>query len=97
MATLTLDTDGSGRKLIRGEITHKTINSVLNQNIFDSNPLTVDFSGVTHADSSGLALMVQWTRRAQKEAVTLHFVHIPEKLFALAKMSNVDTILPINR
>ncbi|MDH5256652.1 MAG: STAS domain-containing protein [Gammaproteobacteria bacterium] len=97
---LKLRTD-DGRVFISGDITYQTVAHALNVNIFpgeqpSDNQLNVDFSGVGHADSSGLALMLHWLREARARKLDLHFFHIPAKLFALAEMSNLDEVLPIS-
>ena len=82
---------------LTGDINYKTVVSALNVKIFLVNKaITVDFSGVGHADSSGLALMVHWLREAKKQNLLIHFKNIPQKLIALAEMSNLEEVLPIS-
>jgi len=86
-----------GRFLLRGDITHETVLSVIDAEMIDVNAkVSVDFSGVNRSDSSGLALMTHWARLAKKANVSIFYEQVPDKLVALAKMSGLDGILSIS-
>jgi phospholipid transport system transporter-binding protein len=53
----------------------------------------VDFSQVTGVDSSGVALLLEWRRRAQRMGKTLTFVNLPPNLVALARLYGVAELL----
>lgn len=57
--------------------------------------LTIDFQNVTRSDSSGLALLTAWVRYANNQGKSLHYINIPEQLLDLAKVCNLDHILPL--
>jgi len=52
-----------------------------------------DLGGVRSADSSALALMLAWQRRAQGQGRTLKFINVPANVDALAKLYGVDGLL----
>ena len=52
-----------------------------------------DLGGVKAADSSALALMLAWQRRAQAQGRSLTFTNVPANVDALAKLYGVDTLL----
>jgi phospholipid transport system transporter-binding protein len=52
-----------------------------------------DLGGVKSADSSALALMLAWQRRAQAQGRTLKFVNVPGNVDALAKLYGVEGLL----
>jgi len=52
-----------------------------------------DLGGVKAADSSALALMLAWQRRAQAQGRSLTFVNVPANVDALAKLYGVDGLL----
>lgn len=57
--------------------------------------LTIDLSGITHVDSSAVALLLEWRRLAQRLGKGLEFVNLPENLLALATLYGVvDLIRP---
>jgi phospholipid transport system transporter-binding protein len=52
-----------------------------------------DLGGVKAADSSALALMLAWQRRAQGQGRSLKFINVPANVDALAKLYGVDGLL----
>ncbi|MTI14849.1 STAS domain-containing protein [Sansalvadorimonas verongulae] len=57
--------------------------------------LVVDLSGVDHADSSALAMLLSWVRRARQSEKELAFAQIPDDLMALARVCGMDELLPL--
>ena len=53
-----------------------------------------DLGGVKAADSSGVALLLAWQRRAQKAGQRLSFINVPENVRTLAALYGVDSLLP---
>ena len=58
-------------------------------------PVTVDLAGVRRADSAGLALLLEWARAARRQGRPIRFVHTPEQLKSLARVTGVDAILAL--
>jgi phospholipid transport system transporter-binding protein len=52
-----------------------------------------DLGGVKAADSSALALMLAWERRAQAQGRSLKFINVPADVEALAKLYGVDGLI----
>jgi phospholipid transport system transporter-binding protein len=59
----------------------------------DGQGLQVDCSGVTAADSAGLAVLLDWLGAAKRAGRTLRYTHLPPGLLALARISEVDELL----
>lgn len=57
--------------------------------------LAIDLAGVTHADSAGLALLVEWTRRARAAGGDIRFEGVPGQLRAAAAVSGLAELLPL--
>jgi phospholipid transport system transporter-binding protein len=55
--------------------------------------LSIDFSEVTDVDSSSVALMLHWRRKALKLNKPLRYVHLPHNLVALAELYGVDQLI----
>ena len=53
----------------------------------------VDLAGVEQVDSAGLALLVAWQAQVQGAGGVLHFRSMPERLLAIARISEAQTIL----
>jgi len=58
------------------------------------NHLEVDLSGVTEADSSAIALIFEWLRRAYSRKATLVFTNLPADLTSLATLYGVIELIP---
>ena len=55
--------------------------------------LTIDFSAITDVDSSAVALLLEWRRRAQALGKTLVFANLPPNLLALAELYGVAELI----
>lgn len=55
--------------------------------------LTIDFSAVTAVDSSAVALLLEWRRRALAKGKPLAFVNLPANLLALAELYGVTDLI----
>ncbi|MAL97997.1 STAS domain-containing protein [Hydrocarboniclastica marina] len=55
----------------------------------------IDLSGVESADSAFMALLLSWIRLCERRGVVLELVAVPEPLLAMARVSGLETILPV--
>lgn len=53
-------------------------------------PIRIDLGGVGTADSAVLAMLVEWAAWARRHERSLEFRAVPERLRALAALSDVD-------
>jgi phospholipid transport system transporter-binding protein len=53
-----------------------------------------DLGGVRAADSSGVALLLAWQRRAREAGQTLIFINVPGNIDALTQLYGLDGLLP---
>ena len=59
----------------------------------DAGDAIVDFSGVTEADSSALALMFKWQRDADRKGRKVICRNIPANVLALARLYGVEELV----
>ena len=52
-----------------------------------------DLGGVRAADSSGVALLLAWQRRARDAGQKLTFINVPKNIDALANLYGLDGVL----
>lgn len=52
--------------------------------------LTLDLAQVTNTDSAGLALLVEWLRRARDAKRGLRFINIPAQAQTLMRINNLQ-------
>lgn len=60
---------------------------------FEGQLMQVDLANVSHVDSAGLALLVDWMRAADEAGCQLSFLHVPEKMRSLARVTGMDGVL----
>lgn len=91
-----LEQQGEGRYGVSGELSFATVTDLLLQSrslFAGESDIEVDLSGVTHADSAGLSLLIEWLRQAKLQGKQLHYLALPVQLSALASISEVEGLL----
>ena len=89
--------DPSGSYRVAGPLSFDTVRNALKESteVFAAEgDLNIDLSQVTNADSAGLALLIEWYRWAAERDRQLKFIGAPAQLRALAKISDLETVLP---
>ncbi|MCL1859935.1 MAG: STAS domain-containing protein [Proteobacteria bacterium] len=79
---------------LEGALTLETAAACLERALPDGN-LVFDFGNVTRVDSSALALLLAWLRRARERRSAVELHALPEPLLALARLYGVDALLPL--
>lgn len=90
---------GSGDWLLEGELDFFSVPDVLTQARAcrpDDGSIRVDLKGVSRADSAGLALLLEWLRRAERHGCDISFVNVPEQLMSIARVCGLEGILPLS-
>jgi phospholipid transport system transporter-binding protein len=60
----------------------------------DGSPVVVvDCAGVSQADSSGLAVLIEWRRWAHQQGRHVKFANLPVQVSAIAHLSEVSEVL----
>jgi len=94
-----IEQQGDQTYLLKGVLNMQTVPALEReaQSLLDGveGEVCIDFSGVKHADSSGLALLIELQRLARRLGSTVSFVHLPEQLLQIARVSELQDILPI--
>ena len=96
MSDYTLTDLGDGNFSLTGRMTFDTAGRILRESEepFEQHTLlTVDLSGITHTDSAGLALLLEWITWANHTVREIRFEGMPEKIDAIAKTTEVDSLL----
>jgi len=96
MTAFTLEDRGKGQFALSGRMSFDTAGQILKESeeMFDEHTLIeVDLSGVTHTDSAGLALMLEWITWANHTVREIRFQGTPDKIDAIARTTEVDHLL----
>lgn len=92
-----LEPCGEGCYILSGSLSFATVPQACAQGIMlfahDSPTLTLDLQGITHTDSAGLALMIEWMRNARQRDKQIRFENIPAQMLSIARLSGLDKIL----
>lgn len=88
--------NGLPRCMIQGVLDFTTATRTLESvagHIADNKKLDIDLSGVTAANSAGLALLIEWLAIARRADHAVTFHHIPDGLRQLAGVCQVDGLI----
>lgn len=55
----------------------------------------IDLSGVQFSDSSGLALLAECLRLAKWHQFTVRFMHMPQQMLSMARVTGLEKLLPV--
>ena len=93
-----LTLQSAGRCLLSGDLGFTTVTALWKQGepLFrgrSGDTLDMDLSGVTDSDSAGLALLVAWLSQARVVGCQLRYTAVPERLLAIARISDVDSLI----
>ncbi|RQW77368.1 MAG: STAS domain-containing protein [Methylococcus sp.] len=80
---MTFATAAQGLKMVKPLITPKA-------------SLSLDFSGVTRADSAGVGLLIEWLRLSREIGSQIRYAHLPDSLLAMIRVGGVAGMLPID-
>ena len=98
MSSASIQAGDEGMLHLRGEVVIASVPKLLTEaeGLFAGGPqIVVDLAEVTRVDSSGLALMLEWLQLARAQNISLRFRNIPSSLLRIARLSNVEGLLPL--
>jgi phospholipid transport system transporter-binding protein len=96
MSDFELEDLGNGRFTLSGNMGFGTAGQILKESegMFEEHTrIEVDLAGVSHTDSAGLALLLEWITWANHTVREIRFLNTPEKLNAIAKTTEVEDLL----
>jgi anti-anti-sigma factor len=88
------------RLVLEGPLNLSTVPALASQGMErlreGANPV-VDLAATTDVDSSGVALILEWTRECARLGRPLRVVNAPEAVAKLADLYGVSNLLPLDR
>ena len=100
MSKASIQVGGNGRLEVHGDLDFDSVPGLWKQcsaHFSERDELDIDLSQVERSDSAGLAMLVECLRRAQQSGKTLRFFNIPAQMLAIARVSSLDQVLPLQR
>ncbi|NIV18026.1 MAG: STAS domain-containing protein [Woeseiaceae bacterium] len=92
MSDFELRDEGNGRFALNGAMSFETVDRILRasaESFQSCDNVEVDFSGVTDADSAGLALLIEW----KSWDAGIRFTALPRSITAIARTADVEHLL----
>ena len=84
--------------LLTGQLSFDTI-SQLQEDIEsltkEDSEIILDLSGISRVDSAGIVVLLEWMKLARSSGKHILFTNIPKQLLDIARVSDLDSILPI--
>jgi phospholipid transport system transporter-binding protein len=96
MSTVRFEERGAGRFSVIGALNFESAPDLYHRSraqFKNATQMLIDLSGVTQADSAGLALLIEWMRWARANNQQIGFENSPSQLLALARISDIDELL----
>lgn len=100
----TLERHGSGRFALVGDLDAIAVAELLRGappgatgEDAPAEAIQIDLHGVGRVDSAALGLVVAWARQAARQGRQVSLCAAPENLIALARVSNLDQVLGLDR
>lgn len=82
---------------VEGDLTFETVMMLWkkSQSLFHKiqAKIIIDLAKITHCNSAGLSLLIEWQKLALKQNKTIQFKNIPDQLLDIAKVSGITDIL----
>lgn len=98
MSDARIEVDTEGRLVVSGELNVDTVPGLWRRAgvlFVGGGEYKVELADVQRSDSAGVALLVEWMRLAQRQQASIAFVNMPEQMLAIARLSELDQVLPL--
>lgn len=98
MSSIRVDTNKPESWTVEGPMTFASVPEIQERSLawFASPPEALDLSGVERMDSAGIALVIEWARRAKLAGADMRLVNVPPGMTALAATTGLNRLLNID-
>lgn len=85
-----------GRLVVEGAITLVNVTALLAEGLamIDRDCVQIDLAEVTEADSSAVALLIEWARAARRAGRRIVYLNLDNSLRSLVSLYDVGELLP---
>lgn len=99
MQTARIEEQKPGHLVVCGELSFEVANELQaeGETMIEQGPETclVDMEKVRKVNSVGITLLLAWTRCAERASKNISFINMPNRVISIARISGVDTIVPM--
>ena len=99
MSDARLETAGTGTLTVSGDLTFQTVprlHAECGAQVATGSEVALDLAGVARTDSAGVALLVDWLRQARAAGGDLRFLHVPEQMRSIVRVSGLERLLSLS-
>ncbi len=96
MSRSKVETDDNGQVRLTGRLTSREVPQLYRESLGwrrDRLPEVIDLEGLERADSSALALLLEWRSWAEQAGTAMRFIHVPRSLCVMASLSQIEGLL----
>lgn len=90
--------ESAGRLRVSGELVFESVMDILDDPALDASDLAeevvVDLSGVERADSSAMALLMEWCQRLAARKIRMRVASLPTGVCELIDLGGMEDLLP---
>ena len=100
MSAARIEPDAGGGLSVSGALSFDSVTALWREGaaLFEGRgDVRVDLQAVSRSDSAGLALLVEWTREAERRGQSIAYLNMPSQMLAIARVSGLDDVLPLAR
>jgi phospholipid transport system transporter-binding protein len=96
--SIRLNTENPETWTVEGSLTFASVPEVQEKSLdwFAAPPGILDMAGVERIDSAGIALVIEWARRAKLAGGDMRLVNVPAGMTSLSKTTGIDQLLNID-
>ncbi len=96
--SIQVNTDDPETWTVAGPLTFASVPEIQRRSLewFASPPRLLDLAAVERIDSAGIALIIEWARRAKLSGADMRLVNVPAGMMALSKTTGLDRLLNID-
>jgi ABC-type transporter Mla MlaB component len=83
---------------VRGDCVMTTVSGILKQGqdfIVSAHQPIFHLSKINLCDSASVALLLEWARYARGQGKTVQYLHLPERMYAMIRLSGLETVLRV--
>ncbi|MBS1269746.1 MAG: hypothetical protein MAG794_00697 [Gammaproteobacteria bacterium] len=93
-----LNTDNPDTWEVEGELTFASVPRIQTRSLerFSSPPGVLDLAKVERIDSAGIAVVIEWARRAKLAGAAMRLINVPAGMVLLSKTTGLTRILNID-
>lgn len=91
-----MQAESDGRLVLRGRLGSAEVSALHRQSLSWHKaglPKLIDLAAVEHADSSALALLLEWRAWADEAGRQIRFINVPRSLCIMASLSQIEGLL----